>query len=266
MWAVVLGASAGSGAAIARAVAEDPGLNVFGAHRGNHPELADALRTDIERSGRTAHLHVGDVGTADGAADGAAALAEVAGPGSVRLFVHSLASASVGRLAGDGHLVARQVHKTFDVMAHSFVFWVQELLDRDLLAPGARILGLTNPLDESLIADCGLISATKAALEGYVRALALELGPVGHRVNLLKFSTVITPAVNQVYGSDELEAVTRAHERIMPAGRMCTVEEVGRLVSFLAGPDAEYFNGATIDFSGSMTLGMAELLLRGRRG
>ena len=261
-WAVVLGASVGSGAAIAKAVAAEPGLNVFSVHRGNHKEAATEVQRDIQALGSRAHFRVGDAAAAEAAAQGAAELAEVAGPKSVQLFVHSLASASLGKLTGSGHLAPRQMLKTFDVMAHSFVYWVQELVARDLLAPGARIVGLTNPLDESLVLQCGLIAATKAALEGYARALALELGPKGYRVNLLKFSTVITPAVAAVYGKERLEAIRRSHERFMPARRMCTVEEVGKVVSFLAGPDAEYFNGATIDFSGGMMLGMVDVLLR----
>ena len=40
---------------------------------------------------------------------------------------------------------------------------------------------------------------------------------------------------------------------------------MGRVVSFLAGPDAEYFNGACIDFSGGMVSGMADALLGSRR-
>ncbi|MDD9971743.1 MAG: SDR family NAD(P)-dependent oxidoreductase [Myxococcales bacterium] len=261
-WAVVLGASVGSGAAIARAVASDPGLNVFSVHRGHHPEAAAEVQRDIGELGRRTHFRVGDAASAEAAAAGAAELAEVAGPKSVQLFVHSLASASLGRLTGADRLSPRHMSKTFDVMAHSFVYWVQELVGRDLLAPGARILGLTNPLDESLVLQCGLIAATKGALEGYARALALELGPKGYRVNLLKFSTVITPAVAAVYGKERLEAITRAHERFMPARRMCTVEEVGSVVSLLAGPSAEYFNGATIDFSGGMMLGAIDALLR----
>lgn len=264
-WAVVLGASVGTGAAIATAVAAQPGFHIFSAHRGHHPDAARDTQAAIEALGRKAHFHVGDVGNAEGAEHAAKQLAEVTGPRSVGLFVHSLASASLGRLTGPKRLAVRQVHKTFDVMAHSFLFWVQELLERDLLAPGARILGLTNPLDESMIADCGLIAATKGALEAYVRALALELGPQGHRVNLLKFSTVITPAVRTVYGADAIDAITRAHERFMPARRLCTVEEVGKVVSFLASPEAEFFNGACIDFSGGMVSGMADTLLGGRR-
>ena len=266
-WSVILGASAGTGAEIARAVARDPGLDVFGVHRGNHSESADQVEQDIRAVGGRVKLLTDDAGTPEGAARGADSLLEVAGTGKVQLFVHSLASASLGRFASGGkdQLVPRQIHKTFDVMANSFVFWTQELLARDLLAPGARLLGLTNPLDESLILDCGLIAATKAALESYIRALALELGPQGYRVNLLKFSTVITPAMRKVYSHEALEHTVNAHRTLLPAGRMCTVEQVGRVVSFLAGPDAEYFNGATIDFSGGMSLGLAEVLL-GRRG
>ena len=44
-WAVILGASTGSGAAIARAVARDPGLHVFGVHRGHFPDEARRSRT-----------------------------------------------------------------------------------------------------------------------------------------------------------------------------------------------------------------------------
>lgn len=262
-WAVVLGASAGSGAAIAEALARDPGLNVFGAHRGNHPASAQAVQRAVTARGRRYADHVGDASTPEGADTGADALLAAAGPRSVRFFVHSLASASVGRLAGDAPLSPRQITRTFDVMAHSFVTWTQAMLARDLLAPGARLLGLTNPLDESLILDCGLIAATKGALHAYVRALALELGPRGVRVNLLKFPTVITPAVARVYGPETLDALVTAHEQLMPSGRMCTVEEVGAFVSLLAHPAAEPLNGAVVDFSGGMSLGLADRVLRG---
>jgi NAD(P)-dependent dehydrogenase (short-subunit alcohol dehydrogenase family) len=262
-WAVVLGASAGTGAAVARAVAVDPGLHVFGAHRGHHPDEAAHVERDVAAKGRRAVMWVADAGTAEGARLGAEALFTAAGPRSVRLFVHSIANASLGRLAsgGEAQLQPRHFHKTFDSMAHSFVFWVQQLRALDLLAPGARLLGLTNPLDASLLHNCGLIAASKAALEAYVRQLAFELGPLGYRVNLLKFSTVITPAVEKVYGPEVLARLEGAHRRMTPAGRMCTLEEVAGVVSFLAGDRAEWFNGATLDFTGGMTQSLLDLVL-----
>ena len=262
-WAVVLGVSAGTGAAIARAVARSPGLDVFGAHRGRHPADAERVAADVAAASRRAVMWVADAGTAEGASRGADALLAAAGPRSVRLFVHSIANASLGRLASGetDQVVARQVHKTFDSMAHSFVYWTQELLARDLLAPSARLLGLTNPLSESLLHNCALVAASKAALEAYIRHLAFELGPRGHRVNLLKFPTVITPAVEKVYAPDVLARLEEAHRRMIPAGRMCTLEEVAALVAFLAGDGGEWFNGATIDFTGGMTQSLLDLVL-----
>jgi len=260
---VILGVSEGTGAAIARAVSRDLGLSVFGVHRGRHQPQADALEQEIKSLGRRAVFSIADASTVDGAERGAEAILAAAGPRSVRLLVHSLASASLGLFAsGDQRqVVPRQIHRTFEVMAHSFVYWTQAILASDLLAPSARLLGLGNTLSESMIHNCGLVAASKAALEMYVRCLALELGPRGHRVNLLKFPTVNTPAVRKVYGEDAMDRIERVHRQMTPAGRMCTVEEVARFTCVLAGEAGEWFNGATIDYTGGMTLALADLLL-----
>ncbi len=265
-WAVILGASSGTGAAIAEHVAKDPGLNVFGVHRGRYQSNADEVLRRIEATGRKIEMRVADAGTAEGAAEGAEALLKTAGPKSVKLFVHSIASASVGRFIDpEGKdLVPRQFEKTFDAMAHSFVYWVQALQRRDLLAPGACILGLTNPLSESTLFNSGLISAAKAALHMYVRHLAMELGPLGHRVNLLKYGTVITPALRHVFDEEAIRGVERAHAQMIPAGRLVSLEEVATFVATLCSDRASWFNGATIDFTGGMTNHLLDLLIHPR--
>jgi NAD(P)-dependent dehydrogenase (short-subunit alcohol dehydrogenase family) len=143
-WAVVLGASCGTGAAVARAVAADPGLEVFGVHRGHHEEKAQRLCRDVASLGRRIHLRRAEAGSPESAAEGADELLRVAGPRRVKLFVHSIANASVGRLVSGqaDQLRPPQFHKTLESMASSFVYWTQELLARDLLAPGALLLGL----------------------------------------------------------------------------------------------------------------------------
>jgi NAD(P)-dependent dehydrogenase (short-subunit alcohol dehydrogenase family) len=265
-WAVILGASAGTGAAIARAVAHDPGLDVFGVHRGRHPESAAAVARDVAAAGRRAYMRVGEAGKYDDSVHGAAELLEVAGPRSVHLFVHSLANASVGSFASGDEKQLRpfQIEKTFNSMTHSFLYWTQELLARDLLAPGARILGLTNPVVDSLVPELGLIAASKAALAVYVRQLAIELGPRGYRVNLLNFGLVDTPAGRAGFTPDAWAAVVRRGSAATPAGRLCTVEEVARFVSVLAGDAAAWFNGATIDFTGGMIHSLLGSVLYGR--
>ncbi|RKH32981.1 SDR family oxidoreductase [Corallococcus praedator] len=262
-WALILGVSSGSGAAIAEAVARNPGLDVFGVHRGRYPDAALQMEARVRAVGRDLFLRQADASTAEAAEDGADALLARAGPRSVKLFVHAIAGASVGRFLSEGpdRLHPRRVERTFDCMAHSFVYWTQALVKRDLLAPDARLLGLQNPLDESHLGNTGLISAAKAALEMYIRYLAVELGPKGHRVNLLKFGTVMTPALRHVYSPEALAQLEQRHAAMNPAGRMCTVEEVARFVSVLTGDEAGWFNGATIDFTGGMTLRLLDLVL-----
>jgi len=251
-WAVVLGASAGTGAAVSTALAQDPGLHVFGVHRGNHPGTAAQVEASVLNAGRRIHLRVGDAATPEGADAGVQELLALAGPRSVKFFVHSIANASVGYLVeGKSTLHPKQVRSTFDGMAHSFIWWAQAMFDADLLAPEARLLGLSNPLTDNLLGPTALIAASKAALEVYVQHLAKELGPHGHRVNLLKFGSVITKAARTTFGDDVLERHQALLRRAIPAGRTCEMEEVARLVSFLAGPHAGWFNGATIDFTGA---------------
>jgi NAD(P)-dependent dehydrogenase (short-subunit alcohol dehydrogenase family) len=262
-WTLILGASSGTGAAIAEAVARRPGLNVFGVHRGRYADSARELESRVRDAGRNIHLRQADASTAEAAEAGADALLALAGPRSVKLFVHAIAGASVGHFLSEGpdRLHSRRVQRTFDCMAHSFVYWTQALVRRDLLAPDARLLGLQNPLDQTHLHNTGLISAAKAALEMYVRHLAMELGPKGHRVNLLKFGTVMTPALAHVYSPEALALLEARHAALNPAGRMCTLEEVARFVTVLAGDDAAWFNGATIDFTGGMTLQLLDRVL-----
>jgi NAD(P)-dependent dehydrogenase (short-subunit alcohol dehydrogenase family) len=259
---VILGPTSGSGAAIARALAHDPGLHIFGIHRGNHPEGAREVAAAVEAAGRRIHYRVAEAGKCDSAELGVDELLAVAGPRSVRMFVHSIANASIGHLvAGDPLLHPKQFAKTFDSMAHSFVYWVRELVQRDLLAPGGRLLALTNAVTESTLSHLSAIAASKSALETYVKYMARELGPLGFRVNALKYGTVETTALEHIFPAGLWQRVRPLHDRMFAAGRMGKLDEVGRFVSVLARDEGEWFNGAVIDFTGAQMHSLYQLLM-----
>ena len=250
-WALVLGATSGSGAAICRGLAQRPGLDIYGLHRGNHPEGEAQTIAAVEASGRTMRTMIGDAGRPERIAEQADILLEQLGPRSIHVFVHSIANASVGYLAaGEPILHPKQFYKTFDSMAHSFVYWTQAMRERDLLGPGARLLALDNAINESLLGQLSVIAAAKAALETYVRHLALELGPEGYRVNALKFGTVETAALQWIFPEEVWAEVKAIHDRMHPAGRMVDLDEVARFVSVLASEEGAWFNSAIIDFTG----------------
>jgi NAD(P)-dependent dehydrogenase (short-subunit alcohol dehydrogenase family) len=238
-------------------------LHIFGIHRGNYPEDAASLANEVIAAGRRIHFRIADGGTLDGVQRGVEELAEVAGPKSVAMMVHSLANASVGRLASGekDEIKPWQVHKTFDSMAHSFLFWTQELLARDLLAPGAQILGLSNWMTDSVLQGTALIAATKEVLGVYTRHLARELGPRGYRVNLLKFGGVFTPAVEKTFGPARLARLRDVLLRLSASGTLSTADEVGAFVSVLANGHAGRFNGATIDFTGGESQAFFDTLM-----
>ena len=76
----------------------------------------------------------------------------------------------------------------------------------------------------------------------------------------------MTPAVRQVYSQEAMATLEQAHRQIIPAGRMCTLDEVARLVtSLFMKSESVWFNGSTVDFTGGMTLQLLDPLLNSHR-
>ncbi len=260
-WAVVLGASSGAGGSIIKAAGRE-GYNTFGMHRGNWPEAADDVTAYIEGQGQKCVWHVADAGTREGIEGGMRTLCAAAPKRSVSLVVHSLANASYGRFTGPPEMQfhPKQFEKTFESMAHSFVYWTQELLAAKMLAKGALILGLTNPIPENMADGFGMICASKKALEMYVRYLAMELGPRGYRVNLLNFGLVETAAVRLAFSDEDWNRVIEIVSRVAPRRRIQTTDEVADFImATLVKPEAAYLTGAKIDYTGGQAQSLLDL-------
>jgi len=79
-------------------------------------------------------------------------------------------------------------------------------------------------------------------------------------VNLLKFGTLMTPALARMLGPERTKRLEEKYREAIPAGRLLTPEGLGRVVSFLAREESEWFNGATIDFTGGMALRLLDIV------
>ncbi len=91
-------------------------------------------------------------------------------------------------------------------------------------------------------ASCEAVySATKAALIGLTRSLALELAPTGIRVNCVAPGVINTDMV-QVLGQETLASLAEA----TPLGRLGTPEDVAAAVCFLAGEQAGFLTGQVL--------------------
>ncbi|NKX56366.1 SDR family NAD(P)-dependent oxidoreductase [Arthrobacter mobilis] len=88
-------------------------------------------------------------------------------------------------------------------------------------------------------------SSAKAAVLGFTKALARELGDTGVTVNAVTPGAVDTNI--RVGTTPELEA---AIARDIPLGRTASTEEVAAVITFLSSEDASYLTGTTVDING----------------
>jgi 3-oxoacyl-[acyl-carrier protein] reductase len=94
------------------------------------------------------------------------------------------------------------------------------------------------------------VSASKAGLEGLMRALAIELAP--HRITC---NCVAPGAVDTERGASAGGAAPSAlADRGIPLGRKAAVEEISAAVRYLAGPDGRYVTGQTLHVNGGVFL------------
>ena len=89
----------------------------------------------------------------------------------------------------------------------------------------------------------------KAALEGFSRALAVELAPVGINVNLVSPGMTETELIASIPEKIRLTTAARA-----PLRRLAKPEDVAGVMAFLASEDASYLSGETIRVNGGQVM------------
>ena len=170
--------------------------------------------------------------------------------GSVRVLMHSLAFGSLKPLVAakiDLCLTQAQVEMTMDVMANTLVYWTQGVVQRGLMKRGGRIFAMTSSGGHSVLLNYGAVSAAKAALESYIRQLALELGPTGITANSILGGVTDTPALNKIPGAVQMLEVAQARN---PSMRNCTPEDIAKAIALLAHDNANFISGNVIRVDG----------------
>lgn len=253
-YALILGASSGFGQACAYALAEN-GFNIIGVHLDRAATLPKVQETieGIENRGVKAMFFNVNAADPDRRAEIiAAAKSEVnANVGaSVKVLLHSLAFGTLVPFVGENarqSATQKQMEMTLDVMANSLIYWTQALVFEGLIGKDGRIFALTSAGSRRVLPAYGVVSAAKAALESYVRQLALELAPRGITANAICAGVTDTPALRRIPGNDVI--IDHAHMR-NPHHRLTTPEDVAKILALLARPDAAWITGTTIHVDG----------------
>ena len=96
----------------------------------------------------------------------------------------------------------------------------------------------------------GHYSATKAGINGLIRAAALEFSGYGILVNGVEPGNILTEAIQLHRGA----AFIKQMEDAIPLGRLGNVRDIANAFLFLASDDARYITGTTIVVDGGQLL------------
>ncbi len=124
------------------------------------------------------------------------------------------------------------------------------------------IINVSSVHAQATIRTFAAYAASKAALLGLTRGMALECAPLGIRVNAISPGAIETPLLQEFFNaSADPELARQEALKSEPIGRFGTPADIGNLVAFLASDAASFITGAEILIDGGMTV----LLLNDRK-
>ena len=154
-------------------------------------------------------------------------------------------------LARDGVLgtfADADVDAVVDLNVKGTVQMTKLVVRRMLLQGSGRVINISSIVGLSGYRGLSVYGATKAAIDGFTRAMARELGSRGITVNAVAPGYLRT---EMTHGLDEEQMGQIA--RRTPAGRLGEVEDVAGVVRFLASDDARFITGQVIVVDGGLT-------------
>ena len=245
---LITGGGSGIGAALARRLAA-PGMRLL-LHAGRQRDKALKLATELEAAGAEVDLVAADF--ADPAQAAGLVQAALDRWGRLDRVVHAAGFADrrpIGTLDAAGFEASLATNVT------AFFHLATAALPALRQSEAPRIVAVSSFLADRVRFGPDMLfpasTASKAALEGLVRALAMQLAPERIPVNAVVPGFITKDATQHT----ALDPAARARVTAMiPFGRYGDPAEVAAVIAFLLGPDAAYITGQMLHVDGGLSL------------
>ena len=146
-----------------------------------------------------------------------------------------------------------QLDEIFDVNLKGTFVSCQEGA-RAMVGRGGAIVNISSVGGFAAQERAAAYCATKAGIIGLTRALALDLAPLGIRVNCVAPGDIDLDRTDSARLQAQQNGVSGKYFRSIPMGRPGTPEEIGKVVLFLASDDSSYMTGETIVVDGGFLI------------
>ncbi|WP_265432354.1 SDR family NAD(P)-dependent oxidoreductase [Aeromonas salmonicida] len=116
---------------------------------------------------------------------------------------------------------------------------------------GGAIVNTSSWLTRGASVGSAAYSASKGGLDAMIRALALEAGPHGIRINNVNPGIINTPMAQRMGANEE---TLKPFVRLTPAGRIGGADDVGDVVAWLCSDEARFITGQSLLVDGGFTI------------
>ena len=234
--ALVTGGSRGIGAAIARRLAAEGAAVAI--TFSTKKSSADAVVASIRELGGTAKAIAADAADADAVTAAVRSAAEAMD--GLDILVNNAGIATFDTIE---NFSLEQYDRLMAINARAVFVGCKAAAP--LLRNGGRIVNIGSVVAERVPGVGGAVYAmSKAAVAGFTRGLARDLGPRGVTVNAVQPGPVATE-LNPADGP-----AAEAMRAMLPLGRYGQPDDIAGLVAWLAGPEASFVTGACLTIDG----------------
>lgn len=242
--AVITGASRGIGAATAEVLAQQ-GFRVVVNYRSSAQEAAEVVAAVTAGGGEAVAVRA-DVTAPD---DVAAMVDETIDRwGRVDVLVHN--ALIPYRVTSFADLSWEQLGGKLDQELHAAFLVTKAVVPEMMSRNHGRLIYLTTVLSRQPRQGMITLGTAKAAMDQFVRYVALELAPHGITANLVSPATVADTTANALLEATEIHQLGATN----PMGRLVRPEEVAKTVAFLASADSAFTTGHCLEINGGLAM------------